>query len=74
MRQLETDLLCLLGANERLKADFLGLSDHIGIDPQEALMDAVNQWVGLNAEIFDYPYGTDLSLTNEVAPCHMPKN
>lgn len=74
---LEADLLSLLGANERLKHDFLGLSEHIGIDPQEALVDAVNHWVGQNAEIFNYPYGTDLSenpTTKEIYPCPTPKN
>lgn len=73
---MEADLLCLLGPNARLKADFLGLAEHIGIDPNEALMDAVNQWVGQNAEIFDYAYGTDLTPnpTKETTACPTLKN
>lgn len=71
---LETDLLSLLGPDGRLQVDFFGLADHIGIDPKEALMDALNHWVGQNAELFDYPYGTDLTPTKENNTCPTPKN
>lgn len=46
--------------DERTKADFLGLADHIGIDPEAALLEAINHWIAQNASIFQYASGADL--------------
>lgn len=54
----------IIEMDDRLQAEFLGLAEHIGLDPQEALIDALNTWVGQNAPLFDYHYGSDLPKEN----------
>lgn len=49
-----------LELDDTIKAEFLGLAEHIGIDPQTALTDAITQWIGQNAAIFEYTYGTEI--------------
>lgn len=40
-----------------LMDDFQGLAEYIGLDPQEAFADALRDWVGRNAPLYDYEQG-----------------
>lgn len=50
-----TDLKVVLPAH--LVRELEQLAAHIGLSPEDALADAVRDWVGRNAELYDFQPG-----------------
>lgn len=47
------------------KACFEGLAAHMGVTHEEAMLEALNDWVARNAEIYDYTPSTTEESTDD---------
>ena len=47
--------------DQDLLEDFQGLMEHIGLEPHEALAEAMRDWVNRNAVVYGYGHGMEIA-------------